>query len=44
MITEEELIEQLREQGVETVGEVKKSYIEGDGHISVIKKASTDKN
>lgn len=32
MITEEELIEQLREQGVETVEEVKKSYIEGDGH------------
>jgi uncharacterized membrane protein YcaP (DUF421 family) len=43
MITEEELIEQLREQGVETVEEVKKSHIEGDGHISVITKDSTDK-
>ena len=43
MITEEELIEQLREQGVETIGEVKKSHIEGDGHISVITKDSTDK-
>jgi uncharacterized membrane protein YcaP (DUF421 family) len=36
MITEEELIEQLREHGVENVEEVKASYIEGDGHISVI--------
>jgi uncharacterized membrane protein YcaP (DUF421 family) len=43
MISEEELLEQLREQGVETVGEVTKSYIEGDGHISVITKDSTDK-
>lgn len=41
MITEEELIEQLREHGVESVGEVKASYIEGDGHISVIEKDST---
>lgn len=37
MITEEELISQLREQGVENVSEVKKCYLEGDGHISVIK-------
>jgi uncharacterized membrane protein YcaP (DUF421 family) len=43
MITEEELIEQLREQGVETVEEVKKSYMEGDGRISVITKDSKDK-
>ena len=28
MITEEELIEELREQGVESVEEVKKSYLE----------------
>jgi uncharacterized membrane protein YcaP (DUF421 family) len=40
MITEEELIEQLREHGVESVEEVKESYIEGDGHISVIAKDS----
>lgn len=37
MISEEELISQLREQGVENVSEVKKCYLEGDGHISVIK-------
>jgi len=38
MITEEELMGQLREQGVESVEEVKQSYMEADGHISVIKK------
>jgi uncharacterized membrane protein YcaP (DUF421 family) len=40
MITEEELIEQLREHGIESVEEVKESHIEGDGHISVIAKDS----
>ncbi len=40
MITEEELMAELRQNGVETVGEVAKSYLEGDGHISVIKKDS----
>jgi uncharacterized membrane protein YcaP (DUF421 family) len=43
MITEEELIEQLREHGVESVDQVKESYIEGDGHISVIAKDSKTK-
>ena len=38
MITEEELRGQLREQGVETLEGVKRSYMEADGHISVIKK------
>ena len=38
MITEEELMAQLREQEVERVEEVKKCYLEGDGHISVIKR------
>jgi uncharacterized membrane protein YcaP (DUF421 family) len=42
MITEEELMSQLREQGVENIAEVKKCYLEGDGHISVIK--MDDKN
>jgi uncharacterized membrane protein YcaP (DUF421 family) len=42
MITEEELLGQLREQGIESVEEVKKSYLEGDGQISVIKKDSTE--
>jgi uncharacterized membrane protein YcaP (DUF421 family) len=37
MITLEELMGQLREQGVEKVEEVKNCYLEGDGHISVIK-------
>ena len=38
MITEEELMAQLREQGVEKVEEVKRCCLEGDGHISVIRK------
>jgi uncharacterized membrane protein YcaP (DUF421 family) len=42
MITEEELMGQLREQGVETLEEVKKSYLEGDGHVSVIRRSSND--
>jgi len=40
LITEEELMGQLREQGVERVNEVKKCYLEGDGHISVVKRNS----
>lgn len=40
MITMEELMSQLREQGVESVEEVKMCRLEGDGHISVIKKNS----
>jgi uncharacterized membrane protein YcaP (DUF421 family) len=38
MITEEELMGKLREQGVKQIEEVKRSYIEADGTISVIKK------
>jgi uncharacterized membrane protein YcaP (DUF421 family) len=38
MITEEELMTQLREQGIESAEEVKLSYLEGDGHLSVVKK------
>jgi uncharacterized membrane protein YcaP (DUF421 family) len=38
MITEEELRGQLREQGVESLEGVKRSYMEADGSISVIKK------
>jgi uncharacterized membrane protein YcaP (DUF421 family) len=37
MITIEELMSQLREQGVEKVEEVKRCRIEGDGRISVIR-------
>jgi uncharacterized membrane protein YcaP (DUF421 family) len=36
MITEDELMSKLREQGVENVSEVKKAYLEGDGQVSVI--------
>jgi uncharacterized membrane protein YcaP (DUF421 family) len=42
MITEDELIGQLREQGVESVEGVKKCYLEGDGHISVITRDLND--
>jgi uncharacterized membrane protein YcaP (DUF421 family) len=36
MITEEELMSQLRQQGVDELALVKKAYMEGDGRISVI--------
>jgi uncharacterized membrane protein YcaP (DUF421 family) len=42
MITEEEMMGLLREQGIEHVTDVKKCYLEGDGHISVIKKNPKD--
>ncbi|MEO8436409.1 MAG: YetF domain-containing protein [Pyrinomonadaceae bacterium] len=38
MISREELLSQLREEGVESATEVKKAYLEGDGRVSVIKK------
>ncbi len=38
LITEEELLAQLREQGVENPGEVKSCALEGDGQLSVVKK------
>ena len=41
-ITLEELNEKLREQGIETVVDVKAAYLEGDGQISVIRKTSPD--
>jgi uncharacterized membrane protein YcaP (DUF421 family) len=37
-ITRDELMSQLRQQGVETLDEVTKAYLEDDGQISVIKK------
>lgn len=42
MVTEEELMGRLREQGIEKVEDVKKCYLEGDGSVSVIKKDSRD--
>jgi uncharacterized membrane protein YcaP (DUF421 family) len=38
LITEEELMAKLREQGLERFEDVKASYLEGEGHISVIPK------
>lgn len=40
MISMEELMSMLREGGVEHISDVKRCYLEGDGHISVIKKGS----
>jgi uncharacterized membrane protein YcaP (DUF421 family) len=38
LITEEELMSQLRQHGVEDVSEVKRACLEGDGQISVIRR------
>ncbi|MFL5805928.1 MAG: YetF domain-containing protein [Roseiflexaceae bacterium] len=38
LITPEELMSQLREQGLESLEEVREAYIEGDGQISFIKR------
>jgi uncharacterized membrane protein YcaP (DUF421 family) len=38
LVTEDELMSALREQGVQSPAQVKKCVLEGDGHISVIKK------
>ncbi len=40
MITDKELRGQLREQGIENV---KESYLEGDGRISIIRNDAMDK-
>ncbi len=36
MLTVEDLMEQLREHGIEDVSQVKRSYLESDGRLSVI--------
>jgi uncharacterized membrane protein YcaP (DUF421 family) len=41
-ITMEELREKLREQGLEKLEDVKAAYLEGDGQISVIKRAGDE--
>lgn len=38
MISEDELLGELREQGVDNLEDVKSCYMESDGHISVVKK------
>ena len=37
LITKEDLLEQLREQGVEDIGGVRKCFLESDGKMSVIR-------
>ena len=37
LLTVDDLLGQLRAQGVNDVGEVKRSFIESDGHLSIIK-------
>ena len=37
LITKDDLLEQLREQGVEDVASVKKCFLESDGKMSVIR-------
>lgn len=37
-LSEEELLTKLRDEGIERVQQVKKAFIEDDGHISIIKK------
>lgn len=38
LITEEELMSQLREQGLDDMGKVKEAFMEPDGHISVVQR------
>lgn len=42
MIQEEELLSQLREQGVERFEDVRECFLEGNGHISVVKRKEKD--
>ncbi len=42
MLTRADLNEQLREQGIEHLAEVKRCYLEADGHLSVIKQKGED--
>jgi len=37
MLTEEDLLEQLRQQGVESARDVRRCYVESDGHLSVLR-------
>jgi len=39
-ITEDELLAQLREQGIEDIGSVKKCFLESNGHFSVLTESS----
>lgn len=41
MITYDEIVSQMRQQGIENIDEVKKACLESDGHFSFIKKEDT---
>ena len=41
MITYDELVSQMRQQGIENIGDVKRACLESDGHFSFIKKEDT---
>ena len=43
-ITDEELLSQLRQQGIEDLAEVKECYLESNGHFSVLKQFERTKN
>lgn len=43
MLTTADLAEQLREQGIEDFSEVRRCYLEGDGHLSVIRSSTDEK-
>jgi uncharacterized membrane protein YcaP (DUF421 family) len=42
LISKRELMSQLRQQGVQSLSEVKKAYIEGDGRMSILINESED--
>ena len=42
MLTKDDLMEQLREQGVERLKEVRRCWLEADGHLSVIRRKEED--
>jgi uncharacterized membrane protein YcaP (DUF421 family) len=44
LITEDELLSQLREQGLDDVAKVKEAYMEPDGHISVVQREQRRQN
>jgi uncharacterized membrane protein YcaP (DUF421 family) len=44
MLTREDLMEQLREQGVDDVRRVRECSLESDGHLSVIKYEGADRS
>lgn len=37
-LTEEELMEHLRKEGIDDINDVKTAHVEGEGHISIVKR------